>query len=72
MSRLTVTHRLVNRQVKLYGHLVRADEDDLMTKVTMYQDGNRRKSLFKRVGKPRTKWHTVTGKTQIKELIENE
>ena len=55
--------------MKLYGHLVRANEDDLMKKVTMYQDGNRRKSLFKRVGRPRTKWHTVTGKHTIKQFI---
>ena len=46
---IPISERLVNRQVKLYGHLVRADEDDLMKKVTMYQDGTRRKSLFKRV-----------------------
>ena len=39
-------------------------------KVTMYQDGTRRKSLFKRVGRPRTKWHTVTRKHTIKQLIE--
>ena len=65
-----ISERLVNREVKLYGHLVRADEDDLMKKVTMYQDGTRRRALFKRVGRPRTKWHTVTRKHTIKQLIE--
>ena len=52
---ITIPQRLVNRQIKFYGHLVRADEGDLMKKVTMYQDGTRRKSLFKRMGRPRTK-----------------
>ena len=66
-----ISERLVNREVKLYGHLVRADEDDLMKKVSMCQDGTRRKSLFKRVGRPRTKWHAVTRKHTIKQLIEN-
>ena len=41
-----------------------------MKKVTMYQDGTRRKSLFKRVGRPRTKWHTVTRKHTIKQLMD--
>ena len=67
---IPISQRLVNRQIKLYGHLVRADEDDLMKKVTMYQDGTRRKPLFKRVGRPRTKWHIVTRKHTIKQLIE--
>ena len=66
---IPIPERLVNRQVKLYGHLVRADEDDLMKKISMYQDGTRRKSFSKRVGRPRTKWHTVTRKCTIKQLI---
>ena len=36
----------------------------------MYQDGTRRKSLFKRVGRPRTTWHTVTRKHTIKQLVD--
>ena len=64
---IPISERLVNRQVKLYGHPVRANEDDLMKKVTMYQEGTRRKSLVKRGG--RTKWHTVARKHTIKQLI---
>ena len=41
-----------------------------MKKVTMYQDGTRRKSVFKRVGRPGTKWHTVTRKHTIKQLVD--
>ena len=67
---IPISERLVNRQVKLYGHLVRASEDDLMKNVTMYQDGTRRKSLFKGAGRPRTKWHTVTKKHTIKQLMD--
>ena len=67
---IPISERLVNRQVKLYGHLARANGDDLMNEVTMYQDGTRRKSLFKRVGRPRTKWHTVARKHTIKQLMD--
>ena len=41
-----------------------------MNKVTMYQDGTRIISFFKRVGRPRTKWHTVTRKHTIKQLMD--
>ena len=67
---IPISERLINRQVKLYGHLVMANEDDLMKNVTMYQDRTRRKSLFKRVGRPRAKWHTVTRKHTIKQLVD--
>ena len=67
---IPISQRLVNIQIKLYGNPVRADEDDLMKKVTMYQGGTRRKSLLERVGRPRTKWHTVTRKHAIKQLME--
>ena len=67
---IKISQRFVNRQINFYGHLVRADEDDLMKRVTMYRDGTRRKSLLKRVGGPKTKWHTVTRKHTLKQLIE--
>ena len=67
---IPISESLVNRRVKLDGHPVRADEDDLMKKVTMYQDGTRRKSIFKRVGRPRTKLHTVIRKHTIKQLMD--
>ena len=43
-----------------------------MRKVTMYQGGTRRKSFFKRVGRPRRKWHTVPIKHTIKQLIKKQ
>ena len=67
---IPISERLINKKVNLYGHLVRASEDDLMKNVTMYQNGTRRKSLFKRIGRPRTKWHTVTRKHAIKQLVD--
>ena len=51
---IPISERRVNRQVKLYGHLVRADEDDFMKKVTMYQNGIRR-ITFKKSGKTQNK-----------------
>ena len=64
-----LSQRLVHRQIKLYGHIIRAEDLDLMTKVSMYQDGTRRKTLFRRTGRPRSKWHTVTRKNTVKHLI---
>ena len=47
---IPISQRPINRQIQLYGHLVKADEDDLIKKATMYQDGTRRKSLSKKWG----------------------
>ena len=56
--------------IKLYGHIIRAEDLDLMKQVSMYQDGTRRKALFRRTGRPRSKWHTVTRNHTIKHLID--
>ena len=66
---IPVSQRLVHMQIKLYGHIIRAEDLDLMKKASMYQDGTRRKALFRRTGRPRSKWHTVTRKRTIKHLI---
>ena len=62
----------VYRRADYYNVMLRADEDNLMKRVTMFQDGTRRKALFRRVGRPRTKWHTVTRKHTIKRLIKKQ
>ena len=53
----------------VYAHIIRADDLDLMKKMSMHQDGTRRKALHRRVGRPRSKWHTVTRKHYISLLI---
>ena len=65
-----LSQHLGHRQIKLYGDIIRAEDLDLMNKVSMYQDGTRRKTPFKRTGRPRSKWHTVTRKHTIKHLID--
>ena len=49
--------------------MVRTEDLYLMNKISMYQDGTRRKTLHRRTGRPRSKWHTVTGKCTVKHLI---
>ena len=66
-----LSQHLVRRQIKLYGHIVMAEDSDLMKKACMYQDGTRRITLFRRTGRPRLKWHTVTRKHTIKYLTTN-
>ena len=65
-----LSQHLVHRRIKLYGHIIRAEDLDLMKKDSMYQDGTRRKTLFRRTGRPRSKWHTVSRKHTVKHLID--
>ena len=66
-----LSQHLVHRQIKFHGHIIRAEDLDLMKEVSMYQDGTRRKALFRRTGRPRSKWHTVTRKHTIKQQSKN-
>ena len=59
---IPLPQRLVHRQIKLHGHIIRAEDLDLMKTVSMHQDGTRRKTLHRRTGRPRSKWHTVARK----------
>ena len=65
----SLSQHLVHRQIKLYGHVIRAEDLDLMTNNSMYQDGTRRTTFFRKTERPRSKWHTVTRKRTIKHLI---
>ena len=65
-----LSQRLVHRQIENNGHNIRAEDLDLMKKVSMYQDGTRRTTLFRRTGRPRCKWHTVTRKRTVKHVTD--
>ena len=67
---IPLSEKLVLRQIKFYGHTIRADDLDLMSNAFMYQDGTRRRCIgSKRVGRPRSKRHTVTRAHTAKHLI---
>ena len=39
------------------AHLLRAGESDIMKTCTLYNNGMRITAVFKRTGRPRTKWY---------------
>ena len=55
MKRLST--RLIERHIVLYAHIIRADEDDPMTNISITDQGERVKADFRRVGRPRIKWY---------------
>jgi hypothetical protein len=65
----TISSKLILKQIKLYAHLIRAPPEDPMKQVSMKEDGTRFQAAFRRVGRPRTKWYTVTRHYVIAELI---
>jgi hypothetical protein len=67
---LPLSHRLRKKQVTLYGHLIRADENDPMRQATMEHDSRRKTAAFRRWGRPRFKWHTVTRQHVIQTLTQ--
>ena len=56
--------RLIERQVVLDAHIIRADEDDPMTNISITEQRERVRADFRRVGRPRVKWYdTARGHT---------
>ena len=49
---IPLSQRLVHRQIKLYGHIIRAEYLDLVNIISMYQDGTRRKAWHRRMADP--------------------
>ena len=64
-----LSQHLVHRQIKPYGHIIRAEDLDLMNK-SLCTRTERAEKHFRRAGRPRSKWHTVTRKHTIKHLID--
>ena len=53
-----VMQRVKDKQVKLYGHLIRADSETYRTRrVSIDKYGKRAKADCRRVGRPRAKWY---------------
>ncbi len=65
----TMSDKLIRKQLTLFGHLLRAPEDDILKLCSVLPSGDRVKAHFKRVGRPRLKWFDGVRKTAISELI---
>ena len=61
--------RLIERQLVLFAHTIRLEEQDPLKRISIDEAGNRVKSDFRRTGRPRTKWYDTTRNHVIKKLI---
>eukprot|EP00972_Heterocapsa_arctica_P063241 9330573-Heterocapsa_arctica.AAC.1 len=52
----TMSDQLIGKQLTLFGHLLRSPEDDMFKVCSVLPSGDRVKTNFKRVGRPRLKW----------------
>eukprot|EP00972_Heterocapsa_arctica_P059935 8840551-Heterocapsa_arctica.AAC.1 len=64
-----MSDKLIWKQLTLFGHLLRAPESDLLKLCSVLPTGERVKTNFKRVGRPRMKWFDGVRKTVISELV---
>ena len=64
-----LSSKLTQRQIVLYAHIVRLDNDDPMKRISIDEEGDRVKSDFKRRGRPRMKWYNTTRGRVITKLI---
>ena len=63
-----LSERIIDRQITLYAHVIRANEDDPMQKISIDVTGERIKADFRRPGHPRIKWYDTTRKHIIHKL----
>ena len=52
--------RLIERQIVLYAHIIKADEDDPMKNISITEQGERMKTYLRRVGRPGVKLYDAT------------
>ena len=64
-----LSSRLIERQIVLFAHTIRLEEQDPLKKISIDEAGNRVRSDFRRTGRPRTKWYDTTRNHVIKKLI---
>ena len=65
-----VSSRLIERQMVLFAHAIRLEDQDPLKIIAIDEKGNRLRSDFRRTGRLRTKWYDTTRNHAIKELIE--
>ena len=64
-----LSSRLIERQIVLFAHTIRLEEQDPLKKISIDETGNRVRSDFRRTGRPRTKWYDTTRNHVIRKLI---
>ena len=64
-----LSSRLIERQIVLFAHTIRLEEQDPLKKISIDEAGNRVRSDFRRTGRPRTKWYDTTRNHVIRKLI---
>ena len=53
--------RLIERQIALYAHIIRLEQDDPMKRISITEQGERVRADFRRSGRPRITWYDTTG-----------
>ena len=66
-----LSSRLIERQIVLFAHTIRLEEQDPLKKIPIDEAGNRVRSYFRRTGRPRTKWYDTTRNHVIKKFIKD-
>ena len=64
-----MSERLIDRQVKFMGRLIRANEGDITKTCTMTENGMRTAAGWRRVGRPKIKWYDNVMKECIRRLV---
>ena len=64
-----MSEKLINRQIKIMAHLLRAEENDVMKACTVDHNGLRITAGFKRTGRPRIKWYDQVMNSCFEKLI---
>ena len=64
-----LSSRLIERQIVLFAHAIRLEEQDPLKKISIDETGKRVRSDFRRTGRPRTKWYDATRNHAINKLI---
>ena len=64
-----LSSRPIERQIVLFAHTIRPEEQDPLKTISIDEAGNRVRSDFCGTGRPRTKWYDTTRNHVIKKLI---
>ena len=64
-----LSSRLIERQIALFAHTIKFEDQDLLKIIAIDEAGNRVRSDFRRTGRPRTKWYDATKNHAIKKFI---
>ena len=64
-----LSSRLIERQIVLFAHTIRLEDQDPFKRIAIDEAGNRVRSDFRRTGRPRTKWYDATRNHAIKKFI---